>query len=164
MSRPAVQVAARVAQPGGGGRSLGGAASVFPQTVGRHSYREGETTFFFLAEHTAIFMCKCCNLFSPSQSELLSHVSEKHAEEGVSVDDIIIPLRPLSTPEPSNPGKAGDGKGAGRREARVRDDAPCALVRLHSALPLWSGGRRNLEIYISDPESRISCLVGDLFK
>ncbi|XP_016001114.2 zinc finger protein ZFAT isoform X2 [Rousettus aegyptiacus] len=53
-------------------------------------------------------MCKCCNLFSPSQSELLSHVSEKHAEEGVSVDDIIIPLRPLSTPEPSNPGKAGD--------------------------------------------------------
>lgn len=46
-SRPAVQVAARVAQPGGGGRSLGGAASVFPQTVGRHSYREGETTFFF---------------------------------------------------------------------------------------------------------------------
>ncbi|XP_039701833.1 zinc finger protein ZFAT isoform X2 [Pteropus medius] len=60
------------------------------------------------AEHTAIFMCKCCNLFSPSQSELLSHVSEKHTEEGVSVDDIIIPLRPLSTPEPTNPSKTGD--------------------------------------------------------
>uniref|UniRef100_A0A8C0DKY9 Zinc finger protein ZFAT n=1 Tax=Balaenoptera musculus TaxID=9771 RepID=A0A8C0DKY9_BALMU len=53
-------------------------------------------------------MCKCCNLFSPSQSELLSHVSEKHAEEGVNVDEIIIPLRPLSTPEPTNPGKTGD--------------------------------------------------------
>uniref|UniRef100_A0A8I3RW12 Zinc finger protein ZFAT n=1 Tax=Canis lupus familiaris TaxID=9615 RepID=A0A8I3RW12_CANLF len=53
-------------------------------------------------------MCKCCNLFSPNQSELLSHVSEKHAEEGVNVDEIIIPLRPLSTPEPTNPSKSGD--------------------------------------------------------
>ncbi|XP_027961391.1 zinc finger protein ZFAT isoform X2 [Eumetopias jubatus] len=53
-------------------------------------------------------MCKCCNLFSPSQSELLSHVSEKHTEEGVNVDEIIIPLRPLSTPEPTNPSKSGD--------------------------------------------------------
>ncbi|XP_008067712.1 zinc finger protein ZFAT isoform X2 [Carlito syrichta] len=60
------------------------------------------------AENTAIFMCKCCNLFSPSQSELLSHVSEKHTEEGVNVDEIIIPLRPLSTPEPPNPSKTGD--------------------------------------------------------
>ncbi|XP_070337750.1 zinc finger protein ZFAT isoform X6 [Equus asinus] len=60
------------------------------------------------AENTAIFMCKCCNLFSPNQSELLSHVSEKHTEEGVNVDEIIIPLRPLSTPEPTNPSKTGD--------------------------------------------------------
>ncbi|XP_008579361.1 PREDICTED: zinc finger protein ZFAT, partial [Galeopterus variegatus] len=60
------------------------------------------------AENTAIFMCKCCNLFSPNQSELLSHVSEKHTEEGVNVDEIIIPLRPLSTPEPPNPSKTGD--------------------------------------------------------
>ncbi|XP_040350411.1 zinc finger protein ZFAT isoform X2 [Herpailurus yagouaroundi] len=60
------------------------------------------------AENTAIFMCKCCNLFSPNQSELLSHVSEKHAGEGVSADEIIIPLRPLSTPEPTNPHKSGD--------------------------------------------------------
>ncbi|KAM4864951.1 zinc finger protein ZFAT isoform 2-T4 [Thomomys bottae] len=56
----------------------------------------------------AIFMCKCCNLFSPNQSELLSHVSEKHGDEGVNVDDIIIPLRPLSTPEPPNPSKTGE--------------------------------------------------------
>ncbi|XP_029779438.1 zinc finger protein ZFAT isoform X2 [Suricata suricatta] len=53
-------------------------------------------------------MCKCCNLFSPSQSELLSHVSEKHAEEGVNADEIIVPLRPLSAPEPANPRKSGD--------------------------------------------------------
>lgn len=81
-----------------------------------HCFGEDEITyfaFFFLTENPAIFMCKCCNLFSPSQSELLSHVSEKHAEEGVNVDEIIIPLRPLSTPEPTNPGKTGDGKGAG---------------------------------------------------
>ncbi|XP_073925372.1 zinc finger protein ZFAT isoform X3 [Castor canadensis] len=59
-------------------------------------------------ENTAIFMCKCCNLFSPNQLELLSHVSEKHREEGLNVDDIIIPLRPLTTPEPPNPSKTGD--------------------------------------------------------
>uniref|UniRef100_A0A670JKL1 Zinc finger protein ZFAT n=1 Tax=Podarcis muralis TaxID=64176 RepID=A0A670JKL1_PODMU len=46
----------------------------------------------------SIFMCKLCNLFSPNQSQLLSHVSEKHSEEGIKVDDIVIPLRPLTTP------------------------------------------------------------------
>lgn len=60
------------------------------------------------AENTAIFMCKCCNLFSPNQSELVTHVSEKHGEEGVNVDDVIIPLRPLNTPENPNPSKGGD--------------------------------------------------------
>lgn len=71
-------------------------------------------------------MCKCCNLFSPNQSELLSHVSEKHTEEGVNVDEIIIPLRPLSTPEPTNPSRSGDGKGpwgsggGGRGHGRAR--------------------------------------------
>ncbi|XP_075561059.1 zinc finger protein ZFAT isoform X3 [Pelecanus crispus] len=43
-------------------------------------------------------MCKLCNLFSPNQSELLSHVSEKHTEEGTNADDIIIPLQPLTVP------------------------------------------------------------------
>ncbi|CAO2602117.1 Zinc finger protein ZFAT [Lemmus lemmus] len=61
-----------------------------------------------VAENTAIFMCKCCNLFSPNQSELLTHVSEKHSEEGVNADDVIIPLRPLNTPETPNPSKGGD--------------------------------------------------------
>lgn len=60
------------------------------------------------AENTAIFMCKCCNLFSPNQSELVTHVSEKHGGEGVNADDVIIPLRPLNTPENPNPSKAGD--------------------------------------------------------
>jgi len=52
-------------------------------------------------------MCKLCNLFSPNQSELLSHVSEKHTEEGTSVDDIIIPLQPLTVP--TNINKDGEG-------------------------------------------------------
>ncbi|NXN42795.1 ZFAT protein, partial [Rhinoptilus africanus] len=46
----------------------------------------------------SIFMCKLCNLFSPNESELLSHVSEKHTEEGTNVNDIIIPLQPLTVP------------------------------------------------------------------
>ncbi|NWV98226.1 ZFAT protein, partial [Machaerirhynchus nigripectus] len=54
----------------------------------------------------SIFMCKLCNLFSPSKSELLSHVSEKHREEGTSVDDIIIPLQPLTVP--TNTSKDGE--------------------------------------------------------
>lgn len=89
----------------------------FPEGEGRdRGFREGETAYvFFLSENPAIFMCKCCNLFSPRQSELLSHVSEKHTEAGVNVDEIIIPLRPLSAPEPAHPSKAGDGTGAGGR-------------------------------------------------
>lgn len=51
-------------------------------------------------------MCKLCNLFSPNKSELLSHVSEKHTE-GTSVDDIIIPLQPLTVP--TNTNKDGEG-------------------------------------------------------
>ncbi|XP_058866144.1 zinc finger protein ZFAT-like [Acipenser ruthenus] len=45
----------------------------------------------------SIFMCKVCNLFSPSRTELLTHVSEQHTVESLSPDDIIVPLRPLST-------------------------------------------------------------------
>lgn len=74
-------------------------------------------------------MCKCCNLFSPSQSELLSHVSEKHSEEGVSVDEIIIPLRPLSTPEPANPSKAGEGKGRGAGRVSMVTVLMCPQIR-----------------------------------
>ncbi|XP_075067785.1 LOW QUALITY PROTEIN: zinc finger protein ZFAT [Mixophyes fleayi] len=44
---------------------------------------------------STIYMCKLCNLFSPSHSELLLHVTENHSKEGLSADHIIIPLRPL---------------------------------------------------------------------
>ncbi|XP_007938764.1 zinc finger protein ZFAT [Orycteropus afer afer] len=78
-------------------------------------------------------MCKCCNLFSPNQLELLSHVSEKHAEEGVNVDEIIIPLRPLSTPEPTNPSKIGDDLLAVKRKRgrpKGSTKKPCAEEEL----------------------------------
>lgn len=42
-------------------------------------------------------MCKICNLFSPNKSLLLSHVIEKHTDEGGNGEDIIIPLKPLQT-------------------------------------------------------------------
>uniref|UniRef100_A0A452EFH4 Zinc finger protein ZFAT n=1 Tax=Capra hircus TaxID=9925 RepID=A0A452EFH4_CAPHI len=94
----------------------------------------------------AIFMCKCCNLFSPSQSELLSHVSEKHAEEGVNVDEIIIPLRPLSTPEPTNPGKRGDEfsvmkRKRGRPKGSTKKPSPEEELAERSALPGADGAR-----------------------
>ncbi|XP_068094152.1 zinc finger protein ZFAT isoform X2 [Hyperolius riggenbachi] len=44
---------------------------------------------------SSIFMCKLCNLFSPSHPDLLLHVRESHSEDGQSPDSIIIPLRPL---------------------------------------------------------------------
>ncbi|KAM6215430.1 zinc finger protein ZFAT [Rhynchocyon petersi] len=82
-------------------------------------------------------MCKCCNLFSPNQSELLSHVSEKHSEEGVKVEEIIIPLRPLSTPEPTNPSKIGDESlSVKRKRGRPKGSTkkPCAEEELPERL------------------------------
>ncbi|XP_075681820.1 zinc finger protein ZFAT isoform X2 [Rhinoderma darwinii] len=43
----------------------------------------------------SIYMCKLCNLFSPSHSELLLHVTENHTKEGLKPDHLIVPLRPL---------------------------------------------------------------------
>uniref|UniRef100_F6VEX4 Zinc finger protein ZFAT n=1 Tax=Ornithorhynchus anatinus TaxID=9258 RepID=F6VEX4_ORNAN len=64
-------------------------------------------------------MCKCCNLFSPNQAELLSHVSEKHREEGVDAEDIIIPLRPL-TAEPADPPQGGPPEPSAAKRKRGR--------------------------------------------
>ncbi|XP_017327742.1 zinc finger protein ZFAT [Ictalurus punctatus] len=51
------------------------------------------------AEGSSVFMCKICNLFSPNKSLLLSHVLEKHTDEGGDAEDIIIPLKPLQSPQ-----------------------------------------------------------------
>nr|XP_046255777.1 zinc finger protein ZFAT-like isoform X2 [Scatophagus argus] len=42
----------------------------------------------------SVFMCRLCNLFSPSRSQLLAHCSQLHPEQKPP-DDIIIALQPL---------------------------------------------------------------------
>uniref|UniRef100_W5LEF6 Zinc finger and AT-hook domain containing n=1 Tax=Astyanax mexicanus TaxID=7994 RepID=W5LEF6_ASTMX len=44
-------------------------------------------------------MCKICNLFSPNKSLLLSHVLENHTKEGDDAEEVIIPLKPLQSPQ-----------------------------------------------------------------
>ncbi|KFO75521.1 Zinc finger protein ZFAT, partial [Cuculus canorus] len=92
----------------------------------------------------SIFMCKLCNLFSPNQSELLSHVSEKHTEEGTNVDDIIIPLQPLTVPTNINKDgedllvakrKRGRPKGSTKKFCMDEDIAENNSVPSEEALP-----------------------------
>ncbi|XP_035528252.1 zinc finger protein ZFAT-like isoform X2 [Morone saxatilis] len=42
----------------------------------------------------SVFMCRLCNLFSPSRSQLLAHCSQLHPQQDPP-DDIIIALQPL---------------------------------------------------------------------
>uniref|UniRef100_UPI0037E9490D zinc finger protein ZFAT n=1 Tax=Semicossyphus pulcher TaxID=241346 RepID=UPI0037E9490D len=42
----------------------------------------------------SVFMCRLCNLFSPSRSQLLAHCSQLHPQQEPS-DDIIVALQPL---------------------------------------------------------------------
>ncbi|KAK2844331.1 hypothetical protein Q5P01_010990 [Channa striata] len=44
----------------------------------------------------SVFMCRLCNLFSPSRSLLLAHCSNVHPEQESS-DDVIIALHPLAS-------------------------------------------------------------------
>uniref|UniRef100_A0A8C1FCF6 Zinc finger and AT hook domain containing n=1 Tax=Cyprinus carpio carpio TaxID=630221 RepID=A0A8C1FCF6_CYPCA len=55
-----------------------------------------------LRDGSSVFMCKICNLFSPSKPLLLSHVTETHFNEGGDPDTFIIALKPLTTQEPQS--------------------------------------------------------------
>ncbi|CAL8289112.1 unnamed protein product [Merluccius merluccius] len=46
-----------------------------------------------------MFMCRLCNLFSPSWAQLLVHCSQLHSEHQPA-GDIIVALQPLAGPEP----------------------------------------------------------------
>uniref|UniRef100_A0A8C9XWH9 Zinc finger and AT-hook domain containing n=1 Tax=Sander lucioperca TaxID=283035 RepID=A0A8C9XWH9_SANLU len=46
------------------------------------------------ASSGSVFMCRLCNLFSPSRSQLLAHCSQLHPQQEPP-DDIIIALQPL---------------------------------------------------------------------
>lgn len=43
----------------------------------------------------SMFMCRLCNLFSPSHTRLLAHCSQLHPQQEPP-DDIIIALQPLA--------------------------------------------------------------------
>ncbi|XP_074510287.1 zinc finger protein ZFAT isoform X2 [Sebastes fasciatus] len=43
----------------------------------------------------SVFMCRLCNLFSPSRSQLLTHCSQLHPQQEPP-DDIVIALQPLA--------------------------------------------------------------------
>uniref|UniRef100_A0A8C1SXD2 Zinc finger and AT hook domain containing n=1 Tax=Cyprinus carpio TaxID=7962 RepID=A0A8C1SXD2_CYPCA len=57
---------------------------------------------FIFTDGSSVFMCKICNLFSPSKPLLLSHVTETHFNEGGDPDTFIIALKPLTTQEPQS--------------------------------------------------------------
>ncbi|XP_026150108.1 zinc finger protein ZFAT isoform X2 [Mastacembelus armatus] len=52
---------------------------------------DGQVTVFPAG---SVFMCRLCNLFSPSRSQLLTHCSQLHPEQEPP-DDIITTLKPL---------------------------------------------------------------------
>ncbi|XP_067366933.1 zinc finger protein ZFAT-like isoform X1 [Channa argus] len=85
---------------------------------------------------TSVFMCRLCNLFSPSRSLLLAHCSQLHPEQECS-DDIIIALQPLEA-EPEeilaeNPVKRKRGRPKGSTKKMRTDvlerksDSTCSL-------------------------------------
>lgn len=76
------------------------------------------------AESATVFMCKICNLFSPSKSLLLSHVTETHTSEGGDPDTFIVALKPLTTQQPQSSDvvkrKRGRPKGS-TKKVRLED-------------------------------------------
>ncbi|KAJ8290748.1 hypothetical protein GJAV_G00017000 [Gymnothorax javanicus] len=83
------------------------------------------------ADEASLFMCKICNLFSPSEERLLVHVTERHTtDEGVTPDNIIIPLRPLSATVP--PEKSADFP---VKRKRGRPKGSTKKVRTDDAVP-----------------------------
>ncbi|XP_028836107.1 zinc finger protein ZFAT [Denticeps clupeoides] len=76
----------------------------------------------------SIFMCRICNIFSPSQTKLLSHIAETHSTEVVNPDDVIVPLTPLSTQSE----KCGEGV---IKRKRGRPKGSTKKVRSENGVP-----------------------------
>ncbi|KAM4633814.1 zinc finger protein ZFAT [Polymixia lowei] len=72
----------------------------------------------------SMFMCRLCNRFSPSRSQLLSHCSQLHPQQDPP-DDIIVALQPLlAGPEESlaeSPVKRKRGRPKGSTKKRCSD-------------------------------------------
>ncbi|XP_056237895.1 zinc finger protein ZFAT-like isoform X1 [Seriola aureovittata] len=83
----------------------------------------------------AVFMCRLCNLFSPSRSQLLAHCSQQHPQQEPP-DDIIIALQPLVA-EPvetlaENPVKRKRGRPKGSTKKTRTDLTECTADSTHS--------------------------------
>ncbi|TRY94758.1 hypothetical protein DNTS_021629 [Danionella cerebrum] len=72
---------------------------------------------------SSVFMCKVCNLFSPSEALLLSHVVETHSSEGCDPKTFILALKPLRSQEPEATvvkRKRGRPKGSTKKVQQVK--------------------------------------------
>lgn len=71
-------------------------------------------------------MCRLCNLFSPSHSQLLDHCTQLHLQQGLP-EDIIVILQPLAAqPEgiaAETPPKRKRGRPKGSTNKRKKDDS-----------------------------------------
>ncbi|XP_041843986.1 zinc finger protein ZFAT-like isoform X2 [Melanotaenia boesemani] len=89
------------------------------------------------AENTAgsVFMCRMCNLFSPSRSQLLAHCSQLHPQHEPP-NDIIIALQPLvANPVEKlaeGPVKRKRGRPKGSTKKRHMDLTESATTATHS--------------------------------
>ncbi|KAJ0000219.1 hypothetical protein NQD34_012061 [Periophthalmus magnuspinnatus] len=83
------------------------------------------------AKGAAVFMCRLCNLFSPSHSQLLVHCSQVHQQQGSSHDFIITlqPLDPQHADKPTvhlseTPSKRKRGRPKGSANKRNKEVSP----------------------------------------
>ena len=56
-----------------------------------------------LSPDASMFMCRLCNIFSPSRAQLLVHCSQLHSQHQPA-GDIIVSLQPLAGPEGAQAG------------------------------------------------------------
>ncbi|KAM4736116.1 zinc finger protein ZFAT isoform 3-T4 [Anableps anableps] len=82
----------------------------------------------------SVFMCRLCNLFSPSRSQLLAHCSKNHPQHE-SPDSIITALQPLITepvekpPECPVKRKRGRPKGSTKKLQRDLTEGPTVATQ-----------------------------------
>uniref|UniRef100_A0A665TG46 Zinc finger and AT hook domain containing n=1 Tax=Echeneis naucrates TaxID=173247 RepID=A0A665TG46_ECHNA len=109
-----------------------------------------------------IFMCRLCNLFSPSCSQLLAHCSQLHPQQDPP-DDIITALQPL-VPEPvetlaETPVKRKRGRPKGSTKKTRTDLTNCKVDSIHSQ---EDGFQRQEEENQKEGDQQCSSSEGDI--
>ncbi|XP_028986133.1 zinc finger protein ZFAT-like isoform X2 [Betta splendens] len=111
---------------------------------------------------SSVFMCRLCNLFSPSRSLLLAHCSQLHPEQERH-DDLIIALQPLAA-EPletqtENPVKRKRGRPKGSTKKTRIDVAEGETDSTHSqVVDVQKQGGKNQEEVVMRGESNAGTL------